>query len=342
MRQEDYYSRASALVGLEALARELGRDPIPMMARFGFYPAMLTDPEAPVSYRRWCELLETCADEWQCPDFGLRLGASQNLDLLGLVGQVARLTDTVVEGLRELERHMHLRSSAFTTRLDEGDAAAGRLPVIVYETKLRVGEGRQMAELGVSLIRNVLSTLSGHAQVQLFAVMFRQAAPDDDHAVRRHFKCPIVYGQPHNALYFSPCLLGMPTSNKDLSLKPAVRAFLDKATGRNDHDITGVATQIISNLLVTGRCTREVLAERLQMHPRTLQRRLEAAGTSFSALLDQQRQQRALTLVRGHAMPLSQVAFLLGFADQSSFNQAFRRWTGVSPSRYLKDGCPAQ
>jgi AraC-like DNA-binding protein len=50
------------------------------------------------------------------------------------------------------------------------------------------------------------------------------------------------------------------------------------------------------------------------------------------ALLDQQRHQRALTLVRGRAMPLSQVAVLLGFADQSKFNLALRRWTGVSPS----------
>src|SRR5262249_7613405 len=91
---------------------------------------------------------------------------------------------------------------------------------------------------------------------------------------------------------------------------------------------------LIGQLIATGRCSREFAAECLNMHPRTLQRRLEERGTSFSELLDEHRQATAIDLVRRRALPLAQIADSLGYSNQSRVNQAFRRWTSTSPGRF--------
>jgi AraC-like DNA-binding protein len=78
-------------------------------------------------------------------------------------------------------------------------------------------------------------------------------------------------------------------------------------------------------------------SERLGMSARTLQRRLEEAGTSFSVELERARRERAFCLVTTSARSLLEVAMELGFADSSTFSRAFRRWYSVQPSSLRRD-----
>ena len=71
---------------------------------------------------------------------------------------------------------------------------------------------------------------------------------------------------------------------------------------------------------------------RLKLSLRTLQRRLEQAGTSFAEVLESVRHQVALHYVNETNAPLAEVAFTLGYADMPSFLRAFKRWTGKRPS----------
>jgi AraC-like DNA-binding protein len=81
-------------------------------------------------------------------------------------------------------------------------------------------------------------------------------------------------------------------------------------------------------------CSREAIARRFAMSERTLQRRLEREGTTFSQVLGALRRKAALDLMRDPQRRVREISDLLGFADQSSFNKTFRRWTGCSPSAY--------
>ena len=78
------------------------------------------------------------------------------------------------------------------------------------------------------------------------------------------------------------------------------------------------------------------MADCLHLHPRTFQRRLSDAGVTFNQLLDDYRKSLAMDLLTRQDMPLVQVADVLGYADQSTFNQAFRRWTNSTPLSYRK------
>ena len=74
------------------------------------------------------------------------------------------------------------------------------------------------------------------------------------------------------------------------------------------------------------------------MSVRNLQRRLKEVGTTFRTLLETVRKDLASTYLHDPDIEFAEVAFLLGFSDQSAFSRAFRRWTGHSPSEARKSG----
>jgi len=75
------------------------------------------------------------------------------------------------------------------------------------------------------------------------------------------------------------------------------------------------------------------------LSPRTLMRRLAADGTSFQALLDAARMDRALWLLQHTALPVEEIAARLGYLDTSNFSRTARRWFGRAP-RALRGGGP--
>ena len=87
-----------------------------------------------------------------------------------------------------------------------------------------------------------------------------------------------------------------------------------------------------------GALTRIPYAQWLGLSERTLKRRLQDEGTTFSALLAQARSGQARALVADGDLPLTQIAERMGFSDLSSFSQAFKRWFGVAPSVLRKTG----
>lgn len=83
--------------------------------------------------------------------------------------------------------------------------------------------------------------------------------------------------------------------------------------------------------LPSGLATIEAVAARLGLAKRTLQRRIEAEGTTYQLLLNATRERLARHYLQKTAMPLTEIAFLLGFDEPNSFFRAFRNWTGSTP-----------
>ncbi|MBZ0119629.1 MAG: helix-turn-helix transcriptional regulator [Sandaracinaceae bacterium] len=82
------------------------------------------------------------------------------------------------------------------------------------------------------------------------------------------------------------------------------------------------------------------MAKGLATSARTLQRTLRDEGSSFAALLDQARAATARAYLRDPALSLAEIAWLLGFSDQSTFSRAFKRWTGATPGAFRTSSEP--
>jgi AraC-like DNA-binding protein len=74
------------------------------------------------------------------------------------------------------------------------------------------------------------------------------------------------------------------------------------------------------------------VARALAVHPRTLQRQLDAEGNNFAKILDDVRRTRARAYLTSTDMPLTQISRLLGFAEQAVLSRCARRWWGMSPT----------
>jgi AraC-like DNA-binding protein len=97
--------------------------------------------------------------------------------------------------------------------------------------------------------------------------------------------------------------------------------------------VTNVRARIVE-LLPSGECSRSKVAAALCMSTSTLQQRLIERGTSFHALLNEIRHELASSYLRQSGISVTEITFLLGFADVSNFTRAFKRWTGRSPTRF--------
>jgi AraC-like DNA-binding protein len=87
----------------------------------------------------------------------------------------------------------------------------------------------------------------------------------------------------------------------------------------------------VERLLPHGKAKAQTVAKALALSVRTLSRRLADEGTTFGEIVDQLRRSLALQYLKEPGMSLAQIAWLLGYEGSTSFNHAFKRWTGRSP-----------
>jgi AraC-like DNA-binding protein len=113
-----------------------------------------------------------------------------------------------------------------------------------------------------------------------------------------------------------------------------VAIFLERMTEGRSIDLRDKVGDLILALLPDGLCSVESVARRLGMDRRTLHRRLQAEGTTFSGILDLTRQDMAASLLLTSDRPLQGVADLLGFSSLSAFAHWFRRKFGQSARAY--------
>jgi AraC-like DNA-binding protein len=87
-------------------------------------------------------------------------------------------------------------------------------------------------------------------------------------------------------------------------------------------------------LLPSGKTDQELVSKRLNRSASTLQRQLHAEGLSYRDVLESTRRSLAEDYLRDQKHSQAQIAYLLGFSDQSNFSRAFKRWTSMSPKQF--------
>jgi len=172
-------------------------------------------------------------------------------------------------------------------------------------------------------------------EVRPAAVELPYPTPVDPAPYGVAFGCPVKFNATVATLVFARADLGAPLPTSNPQVADLHERFAGEYLRRFDHAQTSYrAREVIIRRLPDGEPTRDQVAGELCMSERTLRRRLEEEATSFIQLLDETRRELAEQYLERLHLSLAQAAYLLGFADQSSFFRACRRWFDVSPGRY--------
>jgi AraC-like DNA-binding protein len=167
------------------------------------------------------------------------------------------------------------------------------------------------------------------------ALELRFPPPVDLQPYQDAFKCPLRFNTSANALLFARTDAISPLPTAHPLLAEVHQRLASEHLQRLDHAQTSSRVRAaIVRRLPNGEPRRTEIASELEMNERTLQRRLEAEGTSFQRLLDDTRRELAQQYLGQTGLSVADAAYLLGFRDQNSFFRASKRWFGTSPRHY--------
>jgi AraC-like DNA-binding protein len=182
-----------------------------------------------------------------------------------------------------------------------------------------------------TVLCRILRRLAGEQAIPSLVALRRPAAAERE-VYEQALGAPAVFNQPADSCRFRAAALRAPIPHAD----PAVRRALVPHAEHRISQRRAPWSATVSELAAAGTFELAAASGALAVSPRTLQLRLDREGTSFAALIDAARKERALALLAEPGLPISAIAAQTGFATPSAFTRAFRRWTGLPPSRYRR------
>ena len=150
-------------------------------------------------------------------------------------------------------------------------------------------------------------------------------------------QCPVTWGNERLKIYFSREQFEERLSGYVPEVVDSTSRIAEQYLESLDQSkvITDVR-RLLVQMLPSGKADQDTIASRLYRSTSTLQRQLSAEGTSYRDILETTRRDLAENYLRDGDYTQAEIAYMVGFSDQSNFARAFKRWTGVSPGQYRK------
>jgi len=322
--------RIGSALAIPRLLRSLGADPSTVFAEAGVDPALFNDPENLIAFRARSRLISTCVARSGCQHFGLLVGQQGHLNDLGLVGLLAKYSPDVETALRSLRNHFALHARGAGPTLEVHGAVA-MLGYEIHEPHSEAAD--QIGDGALAFEYNMLAALCGPGWKPL-EVRFAHRKPADVGPFRRFFKAPMVFDAEQYELVFSADCLNRRLPSDDPALRRLLLKQVEALEVRYAEDLPTQVRSVLRTALLTGHASADQVAALFSMHSRTLNRRLNAFGTSFQLLVDASSLEIAQQMLENSALEVRQIALALDYADPSAFTRAFRRWSGTTPARW--------
>ena len=311
---------------------ELGGDPEQLLCTVGLDRVDPSDLDAWMSYRAWLNLLELSARELSCPHFGVLLARRQELSILGTVGFVMQQSPDVGTALRELVSYFGQHNQGAEVGLEVRDGLAC-LSFRVKEAGILGTRQQYAVSLGVGM--NIMRMLCGRRWVPR-AAYFVHEPPADTRPYREMAGCPIYFNWDVGMITFPRSDLDTPITSANEHLHTILASHLAVLQTEYPDDVTRQVKQLIRQALVHGDCSVDRVATSLLVDKRTLQRRLQAEGVTYQALLDDVRFEIATRYLLDSGGSLTNLADILCYSELSVFSNAFKARCGQSPRAWQR------
>jgi AraC-like DNA-binding protein len=326
---------------LSSLWRQIedhGIDPEPLFRKHGIDVSMRFNPNARVSYIRIDRVMADAARQTGDPFFGLKEAEYFLPADIGPLGFAWLASTNLHSALKRLQRYIRVIHEKMQIDMQENADAL----VVTITANVPSTDAYHRDSGYLSVLTRMCRFICGDNWSPSVVTIAHPPLPDTSQYFS-FFRCPVEFGAQANSLHIDSLqaverLTGSNRQLAQLSDHIVVRylASLDR-----DDIINRVKTVILEHL-GEGGVTESKVAQSLHMSRRNLNRKLNSEDTSFKNLLLEIRTELANQYISDASLTLTEISYMLGFSEISSFSRAYRRWTGCSPSearRIQQTGC---
>ncbi|TQV89129.1 helix-turn-helix domain-containing protein [Aliikangiella coralliicola] len=284
------------------------------------------------------ELLEAAGKQLDEPCFGLKFGQQIDIASFNLLGYLAMASATLEQASQAVNQYGVLVSEIgkleteiipHSKHHDELVKIYWRPRPSVLNCSTQVIDGvlAGWVSFGWKFIGEKASLNSVHLSPRPVSI-----APYEE-----FFGCPVTLNDHENYICIQSHYFKQPLRQAEPLVRQAIQEKADLAVKEISAGAASISEKIIAllpGLIFSGNATIETVAQSLNTTSRSLQRHLRQENKNFRQLLDNARMSLAIKLLNEKEQPLSHISGIVGFNDQSAFNRAFKRWTGVTPKQF--------
>lgn len=315
-------------------AAQRGVTPPEILAAVGLDQSVIEDHEARISHELEMKIWDVAAARTRDAAFGLHAGELSLPETFGPGGLAAMTSANLGESLERITRYLRLMHTTVEFGFEVREQTAHlshRLAMPPWIMK------RHAAESGAaSAICRIRESVG--EDVRPVEVRFQHAEPESIAEHQRIFECPLSFGQQRNELVLRTADLALPVRDAHPELCRIFEAQADALLSRIGQDDRFIqdARRAIYDALSAGEVNVKGVAARLGIAPEQLREGLSRRDTSFRAMLSAIRRDLAQIYLEDKQWAMMDIAFVLGFANTSSFNRTFQGWTGMTPAAYRR------
>ena len=326
--------RTTSAVWVKGIAEMFAAEGLNVGALFaatGIDAAALEAPGARLQTERISHLWELAVQRSGNPALGLAQHHVARPASFDVVGYTMMSCADLHGAYERLIRYMLILSDALTMTMNE-ERGGYRMAFVLFGGDRPIP--RQRIEFIFATVMSFCRWIS-RREIYPRAVEFAYPPPAQPALYRDVFRCPVSFDAPRHSILFARADMTAPLPTSNPQLAELHERFAGEYLRQFDHaDTSYRVREAIVRRLPDGEPRRDEVAGELCMSERTLQRRLETEATTFLQLLDDTRRELAEQYLGRLNLSLAQAAYILGFADQSSFFRACKRWFKLSPGQY--------
>ena len=323
--------QARYLRGLKTVVLNMGGDPQKVLEHHDIDPLAFESPDHHIECTAAVDLVEDCSRVLHAPLFGLHLAEQQDPDVFGCATTLAMAAPNLRQSLQSFVDYVPVSASP---ECELELVTARDVVELRWRTDTGLGYCEQSNYQGLLLIMKTLRLLGRQHFRPRYATLAFAIKRSDIQLLEDRVGCKIIGNAGNNAIAFPADILGcplpssgriffIPLENCDAQLRSASKAgFVEQVEAQ------------VRSALSTGQCSVDGCAGKLGTSARTLQKRLARMDIKFSDIVQNERTKLAKQALLWSDSTLDEIAFQLGYSEQTSFGRACKRSTGMTPQAF--------
>lgn len=298
--------------------------------RAGLALKQLEDPGFRIPVERQMTFLNLVAERLPDEFLGFHLATQIDLRELGLLYYVLASSDTLGDALRRGQRYCSLQNEGVLAKYHDGHSVRISLH---YNAVRRLSDRHQIEFFVTTIIRLCRQLVAWRLSPIRVKLAHRRTEVPDDMAA--YFGCELIFGSEIDEIEYPASSSRLPIASADSYLNKLLIKYCEGTLSSRRLKARSwrlAVENILAPLLPHGQGRLSEVAARLGVSIRTLERRLAAEDVSFLEVLDDLRFELAKRYLQEPNLPISEITWLLGYADPSAFTHSFRRWAGKPPT----------